>query len=190
MTPEELLNAKEEFLSNAELEFKFTREEILQILGKTHQGFSKRKISDYRLLLSLARVKRNQEEMKDEHIDTKATIPCPICGKPTYGELNWYGKSTREGAWRCSVSGIKHFLWWKANQILRRQGKPIAYAEVNEKGDGVDYDLLWRIVSQMQGVETRYAYWTVRKVLLSKGVLRLSENEILAIALAEENNAE
>ncbi len=59
--------------------------------------------------------------------------PCPICGAETFRDRDWDNKYTLELGWRCTISGLTHFLQAKTEKIkeaFRRK-----YAAASEHGN-------------------------------------------------------
>ena len=47
--------------------------------------------------------------------------PCPVCGAATYRDRQWDGRHTRILGWRCTASGLLHFLQFRAERIRAAQ---------------------------------------------------------------------
>ena len=128
MSPEDLYKKLQ---AEAQTKCGFTSEDIKRLLKK--HGYSSFKAQHYDIYLSVLRsewIQTDEQQLVEQEEKEKVKepqqyqpIPCPVCGAPTSGSIRWTGRWTRKPAWVCSVGGIKHYLWARANSILVAQGK-------------------------------------------------------------------
>jgi hypothetical protein len=110
----------------------FTKERIIELLKPEFGTFKPAKATGMLAYLMAVRDHEETQAMMNKQEKKKEQpIPiCPICGNKTRGDSRWDGRYTKTKGWTCSLGGLQHFLWWRANNIRRTEGNPILYPEV------------------------------------------------------------
>jgi hypothetical protein len=97
----------------------FTKKRIKSILEGRYDTFEMSKLDEYKEAITTIH-KLEEQQAAIERIkkyEEPDPIPCPVCGAPTTGAIEWSGKYTRKPGWTCSKGGISHFLQNKAKEI-------------------------------------------------------------------------
>jgi len=126
---------KQVFIGDASVKYGWSIEETRRLLRERYETFDPDLINEYdnyladiksRTIAALSSDKPKVVHIKDAN--------CPICGAPIVNDDKWFGKYTRTPGWSCTNGGTTHFLWWKANNIRRKQGLPIVFEEHEGSG--------------------------------------------------------
>jgi len=115
------------FLKTAKAVTGWEETRIREELRKEFPSFQSNKMSEY--LDHLSRVMESEWSLERE-LAKHMSPRCPICGSETKGDLEWYGKHTKQPGWTCVEGGIRHFIEAKVNNICRLRGQEIQFPEV------------------------------------------------------------
>jgi len=125
------------FIMTAVKKFGWTEQRIKDELRKQYNSYDPKQEQVYLHHLQLLKdeefaeepeEKARREKLAEEQYGPKI---CPICGALTTPNLGWYDKFSHIPGWTCNAVGIRHFLWWKINNIKRLRGEPILYPETH-----------------------------------------------------------
>jgi len=124
------------FIAKTAKALSWTEDKIKEELRKTFGIYDPNNEAQYTRHLNLlkdeefqnnAEEKERRRKMANEQYGPEK---CPICGAPTKPDLDWYNKYSKVPGWTCKAIGIRHFLWWRANNIRRYRGEPLAFPEL------------------------------------------------------------
>lgn len=123
------------FIGDSSVKYGWSIEETRRLLREKYENFDPDLIPEYDNYLadikSRTPVVLSSDKPKVVHMEN---VSCPICGAPIVNDDKWFGKYTRTPGWSCTNGGTTHFLWWKANNIRRKQGLPIVFEEHEGSG--------------------------------------------------------
>lgn len=112
------------FLDHATSLTGFTEDVIKDHLRAKFGTFTARDTGKYMNYLMTVKAKEDDVDPLEETRKKMAeTVPCPICGAVTFGDLDWYGKHTKTPGWKCKSGGTTHFIEHKANVIVAKQNR-------------------------------------------------------------------
>jgi hypothetical protein len=123
------------FITVAIKRFGWTEERIKDELRKQYRHYDPKKEQAYlhhlQLLKDQEYAEQPEEKERRRQLAEEQYGPekCPICGAPTKPSLEWYDKYQHIPGWTCTAGGIRHFMWWKINNIKRLRGEPILFPE-------------------------------------------------------------
>jgi hypothetical protein len=113
---------KQIYVSNAEIKYRLSADQIKAIIEEDFGGFDPKLISQYDEKLALV---RSQRQMPIGNIKTHIPefIPdqtCPICGLRIRHSYRMRSKNKDAQPFECESGGISHYLQWRTRSIAER----------------------------------------------------------------------
>jgi hypothetical protein len=111
------------FLNLAIQETGYSEEQIGDLLKANFGTFNLADLQKYRdYIYGLKEAEDNRAKLREQLIKTEGP-KCPICGAAISTKYGRRGRYTKTPEWMCDEGGLTHFLWDKANTIVKLQNE-------------------------------------------------------------------